>query len=58
MQEQGETLSSAPEEDGAAEMMCDELTSAPTPMKFRKEGRSGEKVFLRFGFKSHYLTLI
>lgn len=29
----------SPEEKGAAEMMCDELTSAPMPMKFSLERR-------------------
>jgi len=62
-----------PEEEGAAETMCDELTAAPIPhlpAPFRgrrerngseaepgKKGGVGEGV-LRSGFISHYPTLI
>lgn len=48
MQEQRKTLkSSTPEEEGAAKMMCDEVTSVPSPMKFSLERREkwGEGFF-------------
>jgi len=62
------------EEEGAAETTCDELTVTPIPhppvllggrrernwecSSAWEEGRGGGKVFVRFGFISHYSTLI
>ena len=72
MLEQGKRVRSpAPEEDGAAETMCDELTVTPIPLccwvgvgrgfgsevPGKKGGVGGEGV-LRFGFISHYPTLV
>ena len=66
---------SSPEEEGAAETTCDELTQTPIPhppaplggggrelgskvKPGNKEGVGGRLVFLRFGFISHYPTLL
>ena len=65
---------SSPEEEGAAETTCGELTTTPVPrppapLRGRRErngieaepgnkGGVGGKVFIRFGFISHYSTLI
>jgi len=74
MLEQGQSVRSPPpEEEGAAETACDELTAAPIPrppaplggkrwgnrseVEARKKGGVGEGV-LRFDFISHYHGLI
>lgn len=43
----GGLRSSTPEEEGAAETVCDELTSAPMHVKFslEKKGEVGERFF-------------
>jgi len=62
------------EEEGAAEKMCDELTTTPiprppVPLGGRRERKSGVKLspgsrdgsgqgVLRFGFTAHYPSLI
>jgi len=71
--EQGQSVRSPPpKEEGAAETTCDELTTAPIPhppaslggrrqkirSKVWEQGRGRGKVFLRYGFISHYPILI
>jgi len=71
MLEQGQSVRSPPpEEEEAAETRCDELTATPIPCSPALLGGRSERnrseveprkkggVVLRFGFISHYPTLI
>jgi len=74
MLEQGHSVKGLPpEEEGAAETMCDELTVIPIPIPLRRSGGGGREMgvkqsqgrrdgwgegVLRSGFISHYPTLI